>query len=84
MTNPNFTFIHSCLHHSGENYAKLTKQHQVAARRLADGFGKGVTDPDLLWDWSHVRDSSDGALRDVAEYLARALINVNTTAGVYR
>ena len=84
MPNPNFTFIHSCLHYSGENYAKLTDQQQVAARRLADGFGAGVTDPDLLWDWSHVRDSSDEAIRLMAGYLARVLIKLNADAGVYQ
>ena len=45
----------------------------VAAWLKADGFGPGMTrefGEDQCWDWSHVRDSSDEAMLDVAMELA--------------
>ena len=59
-----------CLHHNGQLHAR-TKELRAdqSARTLADGFGPGVTDPDLLWDWSHVRDSSPSAIQAMAEHL---------------
>lgn len=47
--------------HSGARRHVLSGAEQYAVRKLADGFGAGLTNPDLLWDWSHVRDSSDAA-----------------------
>ena len=40
-------------------------QDQTKIRALGDGFGQ-TTDPDLLFDWSHVRDSSDQAVTAMA------------------
>lgn len=49
---------------------------QRAARMECDGFGSlkhcgldSVQVKDLLWDWSHVRDSSPSALNAAAEVL---------------
>ena len=64
----------SCLHHSGALRDRLTGKQRYWARRAADGFGEitGLDDQslDCLWDWSHVRDSSDKAFSRMA-YLCR-------------
>lgn len=46
------------LHHNGHLNAVLSAQQQQDIRLLADGFGQ-TSNLDLVWDWSHVRDSSD-------------------------
>lgn len=45
-------------------------QHRVA-RELADGLGPihPVQHATLLWDWTHVLDSSPGGFRRIHEYL---------------
>jgi len=62
MTNTKFTFIHSVLHFNGAKRDLLTPEQMLDVRKLADGYGAGTVDPVLLWDWSHVRDSSDSAI----------------------
>lgn len=66
-------FVVGFLHWNGENHGKLTRADEVRVRSLADGFGPGVTpaNPDLFWDWSHVRDSSDEAFTAMAAMLER-------------
>jgi hypothetical protein len=68
--NPNPTtdwhFCVSYLHWSGLNNKVLTAKQQQEVRKLGDGFGKGITDPNLIWDWSHVRDSSPEAVTAMA------------------
>ena len=66
-------FVVACLHHNGSLRERFTAQQQQTVRRAADGFG-GVygcdTDSlDLLWDWSHVRDSSPRAFARMAKVL---------------
>jgi hypothetical protein len=56
-----FSAIHSVLHFNGAKYGSLTTEQGADVRSFADGFGK-TSNPDLLWDWSHVRDSSDSAI----------------------
>ncbi|MFZ5896434.1 MAG: hypothetical protein ACOY0T_35600 [Myxococcota bacterium] len=82
-----------CLHHNGALQIKSTEV-QRRARLECDGFGdlkthaglpgqtKAERDAfiaDLLWDWSHVRDSSDGALRRAAAVL-RAHLGLSEAA----
>jgi hypothetical protein len=48
------------------------------ARRLADGMGRvtpemEARDPGVLWDWSHVRDSSPEAIAAMAKFLRQKL-----------
>lgn len=57
----------SFLHWNGSHSKALTTQQQANVRTLADGFGKGITDLDLVWDWSHVRDSSEEAIKAIAD-----------------
>lgn len=50
--------VMSFLHHTGHLNMVLSAQQQQTIRLLADGFGQ-TSNLDLVWDWSHVRDSSD-------------------------
>jgi hypothetical protein len=58
------------MHYSGENYGAMTAAQKWAVYCVADGFGE--CSPEELaeinggWDWSHVRDSSSGAVRKMA------------------
>lgn len=61
----------SHLHYDGADRDVLTAGERKLAVRQADGFGPGVTDPELLGDWSHVRDSSDAAVRRMAAEIRR-------------
>lgn len=63
-----------CLHYNGACHDQtLALRAERHARTLADGFGRLTPqDPnyeDCLWDWSHVRDSSQDAVIHMAEYL---------------
>jgi len=52
----------------------LSPFDQDPIRRLADGYNRQavLSNPNLLWDWSHVRDSSDGAILKMAEAIQAA------------
>ncbi len=73
----------ACLHYHGaccELASVAGTAVQAAARELCDGFGDGeafaeacAVDPDCFWDWSHVRDSSEGAIRRASGYLVDVL-----------
>jgi hypothetical protein len=45
---------------------------QLLVLAQADGYGRGITDPVLLWDTSHWRDSSPEAIRVMAAMLRAA------------
>jgi len=73
-----WALVAACLYHSGELAGKLSASEQETVRRAADGFGlvTGLDSEslDLLWDWSHVRDSSDKAIGRMA-YLCRHFLS---------
>lgn len=71
-------FVVSCLHDQGERFAWWSTYDQRRVRAHADGFGKREMDDPVLWDWSHVRDSSAAALCDVAVVLL-GLLHARTT-----
>lgn len=71
-------FVVSCLHDRGERFAWWSTYDQRRVRAHADGFGKRDMDDPVLWDWSHVRDSSAAALCDVAVVLL-GLLHARTT-----
>lgn len=67
----------ACLHYTGELYDRIPWPIAWATYCRGDGFG-GLTSGELLeinggWDWSHVRDSSDDAIAEMAAHLRRAL-----------
>jgi len=61
----------ACLSTSGDFRDAFSPREQGRIRELADGFGNVRSLPahqrfDLVWDWSHVRDSSDEAVTKMA------------------
>lgn len=66
-----FDLLVACLHHSGELSGKLSAREQETVRLAGNGFpmvnelGSGFSD--LIWEWSHVRDSSEKAIGRMAE-----------------
>lgn len=70
------------LHWDGEFHHTMSREDQDRVRRLyADGFGRRQSNPDLVWDWSHVRDSSLEAVKDMADEI-RAMVVAATTMRV--
>jgi hypothetical protein len=67
---PEWLVVVAYLHSSGAHAQVLTEAQQRNVRRMADGYGAHVTQPELLWDWSHVRDSSWSAIRAMATTIA--------------
>ena len=69
-TSNDWDLVVSALHHTGELREQLTVAQQQTVRRAADGFGIvcGLDGEslDMLWDWSHVRDSSQKAVGRMA------------------
>ena len=61
-------FVHQYLHYNGACYSVLCADVRREALTLCDGFGR-TEDPDLLYDWSHVRDSSPEALAECRAYI---------------
>ena len=69
-------FVCDHLHYNGKLIKLLTDEQQWEAYCIADGFGK-MTPAQLKtindgWDWSHVRDSSDKAFSEMAQYIITA------------
>ena len=66
-----FDLVVACLHHSGELAGKLSDREQETVRLAADGFPMvaelGSEFSDLIWEWSHIRDSSDKAISRMAD-----------------
>lgn len=77
--NSDHQLVVACLHYNGDLRGCLTRSEALTARGLADGFGnldehdKSETNQDMLWDWSHVRDSSPVAVYTMAAYLRAVL-----------
>ena len=72
-------YVMSFLHHTGENKEHINATIDSNTRYLhADGFGSlqdGDYDMDtirdLVYDWSHVRDSSDESFIAMAKYISK-------------
>lgn len=62
-----------CLHDKGARYGSIGLAEQEMTRGLADGFGPLDPTADdyrqMLWDWSHVRDSSPAGFQRMFNYL---------------
>jgi hypothetical protein len=55
------------LYHGGSCRTLLSNEEHMEVYCLADGFGRiGREALDMHYDWSHVRDSSDRAMREMA------------------
>lgn len=74
MTSGNFQICHRYLYHSSP---QMIASRDAYARifSLADGYGKmSVAElgrANLMYDWSHVRDSSDEAIDEMAQAIRR-------------
>ena len=73
-----WSLVVRCLHTRGDFYGSLTHDQHVEVRLMADGHGylpalRSSVDEDqwgfMLWDWSHIRDSTAGAISRMAEAL---------------
>lgn len=61
-----------CLHWSGERYKSMPDSVATSCWAMADGFGKCDLDyiaNTLEWDWSHIRDSKDETISQIAAYI---------------
>ena len=76
-----WNYIVSHLHHNGKRRNVLAVNDHYEVRSLADGYGGGTTNPTLIWDWSHVRDSSDEAILKMATAL-RKKVRAQNKAGI--
>ena len=72
-----FELLHGALYHSSPLAKRLTAAQHVAAFTRCDGYGRmtwdQLTELDLTWDWSHVRDSSPEAIEAAAAIVRDAL-----------
>lgn len=64
------------LHRNGRKFnGALSTIKRLELVVHGDGYGKmsrdEIIDADLVWDWSHVRDSSDEAIHAMAEAIRR-------------
>jgi len=73
------------LHYDGEHYHDITVPQQAAVRLAGNGFGdlasrcdRGGAYPEVLWDWSHVRDSNEDGIRAMAAKI-RAILKEGKT-----
>lgn len=60
-----------CLSLNGSRRMHVNEDQRRVARELADGLGPldPVQHAPLLWDWTHVLDSTPGGFRRIYEYL---------------
>lgn len=58
------------MHHSGVARTVLSQQQHVEVAAMGDGYGamsaEQLQQRELTWDWSHIRDSSEGAIVTMA------------------
>lgn len=73
-------YVVSHLHWNGGRKNVLSANDHGAVRAMADGFGPGFTNPDIIWDWSHVRDSSSAAIARMATTLRKLVRKANKKA----
>ena len=74
MSDREYVVMH--LHYEGERWGALSASDQTEARYLADGYGdlsgcdlEGEGLDEMLYDWSHVRDSSPRAIARMATFI---------------
>jgi len=92
-------FAVSILHHDGKNRDLLTDSEKASCRLLADGFGDlrdrwaacDTNDDqtreqllDMVWDWSHVRDSSELAFDAMQAYALQRMGMADSVRGMIR
>lgn len=82
MTMTNRELVIETLHHNGSLKNRLTERQIIQVRRFADGFGPIFRESPkkwseetraCFWDWSAVRDSSEGAIETMAAIIRERL-----------
>ena len=71
----NWELIVSFLHWNGSNAGELPDAVEISVRKTADGFGCDPEAFGALFDWSHVRDSSDEAITRMAKIIRQHFSN---------
>jgi hypothetical protein len=70
-------FLHDYLYHSAKLKYRLTTARHIETMTLCDGYGQlteeELKEKDLVWDWSHVRDSKPDALAEARAYIEGVL-----------
>lgn len=70
-------FLHDYLYHSGKLKYRLTRPCHAEAMTLCDGYGQlteeELKEKNIMWDWSHVRDSKPDALAEARAYIEGVL-----------
>jgi hypothetical protein len=74
-------YVVSFLHPTGENHGMLSVSVEGDVRyNHADGFGKIYeldhdleTTTDMIWDWTHVNNSSNRAFEDMATAISKSI-----------
>ena len=73
-----WNFVCSYMHYSGKNCSTLSAEQKWDVYCLGDGFGR-MSSAELKeindgWDWSHIRDSSNAAICEMADKIRRFLM----------
>ncbi len=68
-----FQFIYKYLYHSSLNSKDIFPEQHAYLFSLGDGYGRMTEEQlrqkGLIWDFSHIRDSSDEALENIYKAL---------------
>ena len=71
-------FLCDYLYHSGAKNKRLGSVRHLEAMSLCNGYGQmtgeDLTEQGLVWDWSHVRDSTPDALAEARAYIEGVLL----------
>jgi len=71
------TLLHKYLAPTGDSYDFLTREDRLDIAEVCDGYGEltkiALETLQLEYDWSHVRDLSDGALKNAYDVLTDIL-----------
>lgn len=72
-----FKLIYKYLYHSSPNSKNLSADEHAYLFSLGDGYGKMTINElrknGLIWDWSHIRDSNNGALENIFKALEKII-----------
>ena len=63
----------------GDDADRLTTAQHIRIRKYADGFGmptEPTTNPNIFWDWSHVRDSTPEAIHNMFNELRKIMPHI--------
>ena len=66
------------MHHTGKHHSEVKGKQYLEIAKLADGFGEIDESSDgfedMIYDWSHIRDSSPRGIKRMYDYLVKNII----------